>query len=45
MSLYFARETCSVDIQRRSFAAPSLHAILKDTLRHVSYRMITLVTC
>lgn len=31
MSLCFARETDSVDIQRRSFALPSLHAILKDT--------------
>lgn len=45
MSLCFARETYSADIQRRSSAGPSLHAILKDTLRHVSYRLITLVTC
>lgn len=45
MSLCFARETFSVDMQRRSSAGPSLHAILKDTLRHVSYRLITLVSC
>lgn len=31
--------------QRRGFAGPSLHAILTDALRHVCYRMITLVTC
>lgn len=45
MSLCFACETYSVDIQQCSTAAPSLHAILKDTLRRVSYRLITLVAC